>query len=139
MRSTFFTLILISAHFSNASRVCVKCAQTQISRVKNSIFHTVTSARFRLRKSASIPSRIHSLTACSTALSREVVSANLRTLATYWAYSLKMPHCCISSVLCPSFTFKTVTTSSSPGSPERFSKASNNRCFVQSGSSLEPL
>ena len=26
--------ILISAHFSNASRVCVKCAQTQISRVK---------------------------------------------------------------------------------------------------------
>ena len=34
------TLISIPAHALCASRVCVKCAQTQISRVKNSIFHT---------------------------------------------------------------------------------------------------
>ena len=41
------TLLSIPAHALCASRVCVKCAQTQISRVKNSIFHTnLHSAHF---------------------------------------------------------------------------------------------
>ena len=93
----------------------------------SNILIEITSDLFARRNSERMSLRIHSSTASLTASFKSNSFAYLRTQFTYCAYSLKVLHCSISSLLSPSLMFIVSTSSSSFGSPDRFSKDSDKR------------
>ena len=102
-------------------------------------FDSFLNDLFAFRNSVRIPSLIHSSTARLTAFSNLIFCAYFRTFATYMAYSFKIWHCSISSLLCPSFTLNIVTVSSNAGSPVKFSYIWDNFNSCLSADFLVPL
>ena len=99
----------------------------------------ITSALCADRKSARMPSLMHSVTARSTASSIRMLFAYFLTRSTYWLYSFNVLHFSIKSLLWPKLMFSMSTFSSSSGSAVSFSKASDRHRICLSGCSPVPL